>query len=118
MKRNKVINWCEKVALLVPPPCWAKSYSVVMHDSNTKTVEADENNNWHTELTDRRRKITGSLELAKILWKENPELSYEQILNHPIMKKYGNPSVFTTDSFKKWAKEYASDYAQKGGRRK
>ncbi|MFZ1850956.1 MAG: hypothetical protein WAU15_01750 [Nitrosomonas sp.] len=62
--------------------------------------------------------ITGCLELAKNLWKENPGVSYEQIYNDLIMKKYGNPSIFTPDSFQKWAKDYASDAAKKGGRRK
>lgn len=115
VKRNEVIIWCDKIALLDPPPCWAKSQITV----TGQTIDSeDENINWHDEMTDRRRKITGCLELAKKLWEENPNQSYEQIYNHSIMRKYGNPSIFSPESFQKWAKDYASDYAKRGGRRK
>ena len=115
VKRNEVISWCEKIALITPPPCW---HLATIHAIATSEETEDENSNWHVELTDDRRKKTGCLELAKKLWEENPELSYEQIYDHPIMKKYGNHSIFSKESFKKWAKEYASEYARKGGRRK
>ncbi|PXW85017.1 hypothetical protein C8R34_12251 [Nitrosomonas sp. Nm84] len=115
VKRNEVITWCEKVALLAPPPCWTQNQIT----ATGQTVETeDENKNWHDEMTDRRRKITGCLELARKLWKENPNHSYDQIYNHSIMQKYGNPSVFSKDSFQEWAKEYAPELARKGGRRK
>lgn len=115
VKRNEVITWCEKVALLAPPPCWIQNQITV---TGQAAETEDENKNWHDEMTDRRRKITGCLELARKLWEENPNQSYDQIYNHSIMKQYGNPSVFTKDSFQDWAKEYASEFAKKGGRRK
>lgn len=114
-KRNEVITWCEKVALLSPPPCWTQNQITVT--SQTAETE-DENKNWHDEMTDRRRKITGCLELARKLWEENPNQSYDQIYNQSTMQKYGNPSVFSKDSFQEWAKDYASEFAKKGGRRK
>lgn len=113
-KRNEVINWCIDVARLDPPPCWA----AISLQTSQSTETDEENKNWYDELTERRRKKTGCLELAKKLWEENPDQSYDQIYNHPIMKQYGNPSVFTKDSFQDWAKEYASEFAKKGGRRK
>jgi len=119
VKRNEVITWCEKVALLDPPPCWSQNQITTTVQTAGKTAETDEENkNWHDELTERRRKITGCLELAKKLWEENPNQSYDQIYNHSILQKYGNPSVFSKESFQEWAKEYASEFAKKGGRRK
>lgn len=115
VKRNEVITWCEKIALLAPPPCWTQNQMTVTGQA-VETV--DENKNWHDEMTDRRRKITGCLELARKLWEENPNQSYDQVYNHSTMQKYGNPSVFSKESFQEWAKEYASEFARKGGRRK
>jgi hypothetical protein len=112
--RNEVVNWCNDVMRLPIPPCWALS-----EQQSAETLNLDEENkNWHDEMTDRRRKITGCLELARKLWEENPNLSYDQIYSHPVMRQYGNPSVFTKDSFQDWAKVYASEFAKKGGRRK
>lgn len=113
-KRNEVINWCIDVARLDPPSCWA----AISLQTSQSTETDEENKNWYDELTERRRKKTGCLELAKKLWEENPDQSYDQIYNHSIMRQYGNPSVFTKDSFQDWAKEYASEFAKKGGRRK
>lgn len=115
VERNEVTNWCENIIKLDPPPCWVQ-IRITGTDQTTETE--DENKNWHDELTDRRRKITSCLELAKKLWEENPNQSYDQIYNHPIMQKYGNPSIFSPDSFQKWAKAHASEYAKRGGRRK
>lgn len=113
-KRNEVINWSINVARLDPPPCWAPKQLL----SAEITDIDDENKGWYDVLTERRRKITGCLELARKLWEENPNQSYDQIYNHPILKQYGNPSVFSKDSFQDWAKDYASEFAKRGGRRK
>ncbi|WP_292993176.1 hypothetical protein [Nitrosomonas sp.] len=114
VKRNEVINWCINVARLEPPPCWATTKL-----QSTEAVDTDdENKNWYDGLTERRKRKIGCLELARKLWEENPKQSYDQIRNHPIMKQYGNPSVFTQDTFQNWAKNYASEFAKKGGRRK
>jgi len=113
-KRNEVINWCIDVVRLDPPPCWAITK---LQSAEAADID-DENKGWYDVLTERRRKITGCLELARKLWEENPNQSYDQIRNHPIMKQYGNPSVFSKDSFQDWAKDYASEFAKRGGRRK
>lgn len=119
VKRNEVITWCEKTALLDPPPCWALNSATASTQIIDKTTEtSDESKNWYDELTDRRRKRAGCLELAKKLWEEDSNQSYDQIYNHPVMKKYGNRSVFSPESFQEWAKEYAPESAKKGGRRK
>ena len=114
VKRNEVINWCIDVVRLDPPPCWAITK---LQYAGAADID-DENKGWYDVLTERRRKITGCLELARRLWEENPNQSYDQIRNHPIMKQYGNPSVFSKDSFQDWAKDYASEFAKRGGRRK
>jgi len=119
VKRNEVIHWCEKVALLNPPPCWSlNQITTTAQTTDTTAKKDDENQNWYYELTDRRRQITGCLELAKKLWKENPNQTYDEIRSHTVMQQYGNPSVFTPESFRNWAKNIASDQAKKGGRRK
>ncbi|HNP52282.1 MAG TPA: hypothetical protein PKJ85_10875 [Nitrosomonas nitrosa] len=119
VKRNEVIKWCAHVIYLDPPPCWAPKKPLSAERSLAETMEIeDEDKGWYEKLTDLRRKKVASLELAKMLWEKDENQSYEQIRNHPIMKQYGNPSVFTPDAFQSWAKEYASDYARKGGRRK
>ncbi len=117
VKRNEVITWCDKVALLDPPPCWAIKK---LSDSENVIValEDEDNTGWYDRLTEQRKKKVACLELAKKLWKENPNQTYEEIHNHSIMKQYGNPSVFSPDSFQKWANEFSSEFAKKGGRRK
>ncbi|WP_143057498.1 hypothetical protein [Nitrosomonas sp. Nm51] len=69
-------------------------------------------------MTEQRKMKVACLELAKMLWKENPNQTYEEIRTHPVMRQYGNPSVFTPESFRNWAKNVSSEYAKKGGRRK
>lgn len=113
-KRSEVIDWCINVERLDPPPCWTINNPQSLH-----LIDIDEESDgWYEALTERRRKKVACLELAKKLWEENPDQSYEEIRKHPLMKQYGNPSVFTDDAFQRWAKDYASDFARKSGRRK
>ncbi|SEN01439.1 hypothetical protein [Nitrosomonas marina] len=117
VKRNEVINWCENIALLDPPPCWA--LKKLSDSENSNSIPEDENiTGWYDRLTEQRKMKVACLELAKMLWKENPNQTYEEIRTHPVMRQYGNPSVFTPESFRNWAKNVSSEYAKKGGRRK
>jgi len=114
VKRPEVISWCEKEYLPIPP-FWQKK----QNDRNP-VLENEETDNpeegWYAELTDRRKKRVACLELAKLLWKANPNQTYEQIFNHSTMKTYGNPNVFSFNSFKRWASSFAPEHAKKGGR--
>lgn len=117
VKRNEVINWCEEIVLEDPPPCWAikkLSDSKNIHD----TSEEESNTGWYDRLTEQRKMKVACLELAKMLWKENPNQTYDEIRFHPVMQQYGNPSVFSPKAFQNWAKNIASEHAKKGGRRK
>lgn len=113
-KRNEVITWCLDVVRLEPPSCWG----TINLKNNQSNETNEENEKWHTQLSENRRKRIGCLELARKLWEEDSTLSYSQIYNHPTMQQYGNPSVFSPESFQKWAKNYAPESAKKGGRRK
>lgn len=115
VRRPNVLAWCEK-EYLDPPPIWRIS------GPNTSAAQPDEsddeNQGWYDELTEPRKRRAGCLEVAKRLWAINPNQTYEQVYNHQDMKKYGNPSSFSFNAFKKWARACAPDYAKNGGRRK
>lgn len=115
VRRPGVLAWCEK-EYLDPPPIWR------LNEGATPTLVADElddeNQGWYDDLTDQRKRRVGCLEMAKKLWTLDPDQTYAKIYNHPDMKKYGNPSSFSLEAFKKWSRPFASEYAKSGGRRK
>lgn len=110
--RPEVIAWCESDYLTVPPVWQVEGQLNIEHQLE------DDNDSWYGELTDLRKQKLIFLELAKRLWKLNPNQTYEQIYNHSVIKEYGNPNVFTLDSFKKWSRPFSSDFAKEGGRPK
>jgi hypothetical protein len=114
IKRPEVIAWCESDYLPIPS-IWAAT--LPGGKAQEMNSEDEKDDTWLTSLTDRRKQIVASLELAKRLWELKPEQSYQDVLQHPEMRKYGYPKVFSFESFKTWARPYASDYAKAGGRR-
>lgn len=116
LKRSEFLRWCER-EYLSPPKIWAIAKSEDVSNENYDDSE-DENDGWYNELTERRKERVACLELAKKLWEINPNLSYEQVFNHDVMKQYGKPKVFSLEAFKKWARPFASEYAKRGGRPK
>jgi hypothetical protein len=114
VKRPEVIAWCEKDYIPIPPK-WANSKPGLQ--SAPDSIEDEMDIGWYDQLTDQRKKRVTCLEIAKQLWKDNPEQSYEDVYKHPTMIKFGTPGVFSFEAFKKWARRYASDYATSGGRR-
>lgn len=115
VKRPEVIAWCEKDYLPIPPK-WANSYPA-MQIVAKPAGEDDQDTGWYAQLTDNRKDRVTCLRIAKRLWEENPQQTYDEIYKHPVMVKYGNPRVFTFEAFKKWARPYASEYATNGGRK-
>lgn len=115
VKRGDILRWCQN-EFLDPPPIWrlAETTSAPANEG----VEDDEATEWYERLTEARKQRVTCLEMAKKLWKINPEQKYEEVFRHPIMKQYGNPEVFTLNAFKKWAREFAPEYAKTGGRPK
>ncbi|MCE7914886.1 MAG: hypothetical protein DYH15_09470 [Nitrosomonas sp. PRO4] len=116
VKRNEVIIWCDKVALLEPPPCWSHKKLAAIDHVNSELVDPDdENNNWYERITERRRQRVVCIELAKQLWQKNPSLSYEEMQSHPIMKEFGYSSTFSTKPFRNLVRIVASEPAQSPG---
>ena len=115
VRRPGVLAWCEK-EYLDPPPIWRLNGQTP--PASVPDESDDENQGWYDDLTEQRKHRVGCLEVAKRLWTIDPGQTYVQIYSHPDMKKYGNPSSFSLDAFKKWSRPFASDYAKSGGRRK
>jgi len=116
LKRGDVLRWCQS-EFLSPPPIWqvenldAPKFNEQIDDSD------DEKDNWYGNLSDRRKQRIACLEIAKQLWQENPELSYKEVHSHPVMTRYGYGKTFSPDTFKKWTRPYASEYAKQGGKK-
>ena len=116
VRRTHVIDWCAKEYLQIPPIWRLKDQDNLIgseYDSSD-----DENEGWYNDLSDRRKKRVACLEMAKKLWLINPELTYDEIFNHPTMKQFGNPNVFSLEAFKKWSRPFSTEYAREGGRPK
>ena len=112
IKRPEVIAWCEK-EYLAAPSIWADG---LPSEHQILSVEDDKDDGWYQSLTETRKKRVACLELAKRLWELKQEQTYEDVYNHPIMKQYATPKIFTFEAFKRWSKPYASEFATKGGR--
>lgn len=116
VKRNEVITWCEKVALLDPPPCWSNKKTAVNGLAISESVDPDdENNSWYEKITQRRRERVTCIEIAKQLWEKNPDMSYEDMQNHPIMQQFGYSSTFPFKPFKNLVRNVASEDAKLPG---
>lgn len=66
-------------------------------------------------MSERRRQRVVCIELAKQLWEINPNLSYEEMQNHPIMQQFGYSSTFSSKPFKNLVRIVASESAQLPG---
>ena len=115
LMRSEVLHWCEK-EFREPPACWMPQG---MKSSNAEPAQeaSDDNDGWYEKITQPRRDKVACLEVAKHLWEQNPELSYEQVRLHPVMVQAGLRYVFTNKNFKRWAHPVAPDEAKRGGRR-
>ena len=115
VKRAPLLDWC-KIEYLEPPPIWKIEDNKSAFTSSAYDSSDDENEGWYNELSDRRKKRVSCLEMAKKLWLINPEQTYEEIYNHPTMKQFGNPGVFSLEAFKKWSRPFSFEFAKQGGR--
>lgn len=114
LKRGDVLRWCQSEFLL-PPPIWqVEEVGIYKHNEQIDDSE-DDKDNWYDKIPPRRKQRIACLEIAKQLWKENPELSYKEVHSHPVMTRYGYGKSFSFDTFKKWARPYASEFAKQGG---
>jgi hypothetical protein len=117
VKRGDVLRWCQN-EFLSPPPIWqlAEIENSPASRNANKEDEEEEDSSWYDVLTEKRKQKVACLEMARALWKINPKQTYAEIHQHPIMKMYCTPSVFSLRAFKKWSGRYASEYAKNGGR--
>ena len=114
VERSEVLAWCEKEKLS-PPRCWAPLISDTVISPSDE--DEDDKDGWYERLTEQRRRKVACLELARHLWKQDHQLSYEAVRTHTLMKQAGLYNVFTADAFKKWSRDFAPDEAKQGGRR-
>ncbi len=116
VKRNEVIIWCDKILLLDPPPCWSHKKLTAIYQTKNELIDPDdENNSWYDKITERRRQRVTCIELAKQLWKIEPELSYDKMKDHNVMRKFGYSSTFSAKQFKNLVRIVASESAQSPG---
>lgn len=110
--RPEVIRWCASDQLPIPQ-FW---------QSNPPSGEGEaggDDTHWYGQLTPRKKQIVAALHIAARLWEENRALSYEDVWNHPDMKKLDKPRIFPSlASFKEWARDIAPQEAKSPGKRK
>lgn len=117
VKRGDVLRWCQK-EFYEPPPVWRLAETSSAPVLTNESADDDKETDWYENLTPARKQRVACLELAKKLWKINPNQTYEEVFRHSDMIQFGNPQVFSLNSFKKWAREFAPDPAKIGGRPK
>ena len=114
LKRGDVLRWCKNEFLLAPP-IWRIEDSDALSSDELIDDSDDDKDNWYDKMSDRRKQRIACLEIAKQLWQENSELTYREVHSHPAITRYGYGKSFSFDTFKKWARPYASEYAKQGG---
>lgn len=113
VKRSDLLRWCIN-EFRQPPACWAPANDQIA----TPAIEdTDEDSSWLDKLSQERRRKVACLEVAKHLWKLHPKAEYSDVFHHRTLKEAGLSSVFSFNSFKKWAKPYAPEEAKRPGRR-
>lgn len=115
VKRNEVLDWCAK-AYLDPPSSWAPKNLVKEQVVSESADSDDDQDGWYEKLTERRKQRITLLEVAKQLWKHEPDLNYSQIYKHKTLRDVGYASSFTFKIFKKWVRPFAPESAKAGGR--
>lgn len=116
VRRSEFLRWCEG-EYRSPPECWDPHPTKTDDKLQEENIDDAEGSGWLGQLTERRRKIVACLEVAKHIWHENQNFSYEDVYNHPLLAKAGLRNVFSFESFKKWSRSIAPDEAKRGGRR-
>jgi hypothetical protein len=114
VRRAPLLNWC-KEEYIDPPPIWRVEDKLSVTKIENVDLK-DEPEGWYNQLTDRRKEIVACLEIAKKVWSKNPNQTYEEVFNSEAMRDLGNPKYFSLNSFKKWSRGFATEYAKTGGR--
>lgn len=114
IERSNILSWCAKMRI-EPPPFWTPAEPPAA--LSPPDEDDDDKDGWYERLTEQRRRRVACLELARHLWKQDRQLSYEAVRLHALMKQAGLHSVFTPDTFKKWSRDFAPEEAKQGGRR-
>jgi hypothetical protein len=118
VERGEVLRWCQK-EFRTPPSFWLPEESIASLSSQTVEEEEDDKGGWYKDLTDLRKHRVTCLEIAKQLWVENENLTYEQVYGDPAMNRFQCKRAFNTlDNFKKWTRPFSPSAAKEPGRRK
>lgn len=119
--RGEVLRWCQK-EFLTPPSFWMPEEAKALQTSraiDAEEDEEDEKHGWYNVLTARRKHRVMCLEIARRLWTENENLTYEQVYSDPVMNRFECKRAFNSlVQFKEWARAIASEFAKEPGRRK
>mgnify|MGYP001571298174 CR=1 FL=1 len=97
VKRNEVITWCEDVALLDPPPCWAPkllSYELTTAREAKNYRPAD-------ETEDRIR----CQAIASTLWALDATIHPIHIARSKILQRIGNGAQYDISTITDWIAE-------------
>ena len=86
VRRSEVLRWCQQ-EFITPPAIWR-----LIPDEE---LLVEENAGWYEKLTDKHKRVITCLGIAKRLWKENDQLQYEEVYEHPDMLKFDKPRAFT-----------------------
>lgn len=116
--RGQFIRWCEK-EYRSPPECWTPQTRVghsTVAALSAEDAHEEKDLGWYDNLTDRQKERATTLGIAKKLWSINPEQTYEQVRQHEAVRSYGYPQLFNEESFKRWTRSFAPEYAKRGGR--
>ncbi|GJL76942.1 hypothetical protein [Nitrosomonas sp.] len=97
VKRNEVITWCEKVALLDPPPCWRPK-----HLFDEQSAQETKNFRPVDEADDRIR----CQAIASALWELDPEIHPSHMAKSVILQRIANGAQYELDTIIKWITEF------------
>lgn len=111
--RGELIRWCHK-EFRVPPQFWMPDD---IKGETTTNDDEDEDASWYESLSDRKKQRVTMLEIAKQLWAQDQNLSYQDVYKHEALNKYGYANKCSLEVFKKWTNPYAPESAKSPGRR-
>ena len=111
VRRAQVLKWCAE-EYIAPPKMWAPP--AVATESG---LSEDDSDDWYDKLSDKRRQRVTSVEIARQIWKGDPNLSYKEVYKHSAMREFGFAKYVTLERFKRWTSRFASEKAKQKGRR-
>lgn len=127
--RDAFKDWCERRNIPLPefwfPPGW-KDYRwpeqdfLPIPEASDQVTEAVSSQNHHSPEPKLRSPQLAKIvckQLAKVIWKDNPEMTIAAMCKHELISKYGGGQYFSDDVVRRWVKEVApAEVSAKKGR--